>query len=313
MPSAKTESAFNQAAPAFLDLLVSSVQNASTLLGHTAFSSSQVASSQSRRDASRSPETFLQSVPGPERYVDVDGPISEEETLIRYDTPFAPSDPKRSLLLRTKLGLTAEERAVDPNVRVILDSFIHPRRWRDPATGVTWVQHACPYLTSRTETIETRARLRQKLQEFHVKRTGTCPIRTVLIAECFLEVIRQVVAECWERGLLLLHVHAERVAAQAAHRELFESRVGHAFRLALKGDKDTTAVQAEIGDLKVRIATLEAEERELRTKCADFSLYAEEQLLIEEKQHNDTMTSLRREGLLKRNQLEQMLAVPLPH
>ncbi|ESS63204.1 dynein arm light chain [Trypanosoma cruzi Dm28c] len=139
------------------------------------------------------------------KYIFVDGPVDPEVSLIRYDLPFAPSDPKRSLKLRRRLGLPLDERAVDPNVRIVIDSFITPRAWHDEA-GVLWLQHGSPHPVSRTETVETHDKLRRRMQELGVQRTGICPLRSLLLAECFLEVIRQVTAECWERGLLCLRL-----------------------------------------------------------------------------------------------------------
>lgn len=248
-------------------------------------------------------------VEGQPSYIDCDGPIDPDATLIRYDVPYAVHDSKKSLKLRASLGLGLEERVVDPNVRVIVDRFITPRRWTD-AQGTLWVQHASPYTTSRTETLETHHKLKRRLAQYAAKETGTCAIRTILIAECYMEVIRMVTCECWERGLLLLYVHAERVAAQVAHREIFESRVGHAFRLTLKGEKDTTTVEREIAALKAKIDALTQEEKNYRKLCDEFSAYAEEQTLIENKEHNDAVAALKKEGLLKRNQLEKMAQVP---
>ncbi|KPA78265.1 putative dynein arm light chain [Leptomonas pyrrhocoris] len=243
-------------------------------------------------------------------YVEVSGPADPSETLIRYDIPYAPGDPKRSLKLRRSHGLGAEERVVDPNVRVVIDSFITPRRWVDAETGVMWVQHASAFVSSRIEAAETQARLHEQLAAHQARTTGTSPIRSLLVAECILEVLRQVTAECWERGLLLLHVHSERVAAQAAHRRLFESRVGHAFRLALKGEKDVAKVEEDMTQLRQRVELLEREEAELRQKCNEFEAYAEEQLLIANKKHSDALVKLKKEGALKRAQLEQQLVIP---
>ncbi|CCW70321.1 unnamed protein product [Phytomonas sp. Hart1] len=244
-------------------------------------------------------------------FIDVDGPVNPEESLIVFDTPYAPEDPSKSLKLRQKLGLLqGEDHPVDPNVRIILDSFITPRRWRDPVTGTLWVQHASPHPRNRIETRTLHAAFHQRLRALHVRRTGTSPARTALTAECFLEVIRQVVTECWERGLLLLHVYAERVASQAAHREMFESRVGHAFRLALRGEKGASIAQHDKTRLQNRIHELERREQELKEGCETFAKSAEDELLIMEKKHNDAMVALKREYVRKKNQLERMLAVP---
>lgn len=266
-------------------------------------------------DAKDLHESILQLLPRDHRetatsFIDVSGPADPAETLIRYDVPYAPGDAKRSLKLRRTLGCGAEERVVDPNVRVVIDSFITPRRWTDAESGVTWVQHASPFPASRVEAAETQTRLRNQLEAHQARTTGTSPIRSLLVAECMLEVLRQVTAECWERGLLLLHVHAERVAAQASHRRLFESRVGHAFRLALKGEKDVTKVEEDMKQLRQRVQLLEKEEADLRQQCSEFEAYAEEQVLIANKKHNDALVKLKREGAQKRVQLEQQLVIP---
>ncbi|EAN77543.1 chrX additional, unordered contigs [Trypanosoma equiperdum] len=242
-------------------------------------------------------------------YAMVTGPVDPSTSLIRYELPFSPADPKRSVKLRRRFGEPIEESVVDPNVRVVLDSFIPPRAWYDD-DGVLWVQHASPKPASRTDTVETHEKLRRRLRETGAKRTGICPIRSLLLAECFLEVIRQVTVECWERGLVLLKIHAERVAAQTAHRELFESRVGYAFRLALKGEKDTSRVQQDLGKLKKRMEELAEEEKTLRQQCDEASARGEEEMLIVGKQHSDEVAAIKKEGILKRNQLEHMISMP---
>ena len=242
----------------------------------------------------------------PNRYLAVDGPVDSDKTLVSYDVPFAPEDPKKSLRLRQKLGLGPETREVDPNVRVVIDSFVKPRTWVE--NGVRWVQHASPFPAARIDAVDVRDKLRRLEKEMGAKATGICPIRSLLHAECFLEVIRQVTADCWERGLLLLKIHAERVEAQKAHRELFESRTGYAFRLALKGEKDTTAMISQIDSYKKRIVELQKEEEELKAQCDSFGKYAEEQLLIDEKKFNDEINALKKEATQKKNQLDALTA-----
>nr|CCC93334.1 unnamed protein product [Trypanosoma congolense IL3000] len=244
-------------------------------------------------------------------YLMVTGPADPNTTLIRYEFPFCPADPKRSVTLRSGFENIVESGTVDPNVRVVLDSFIPPRAWYDD-NGVLWVQHASPKPASRTDTVETHEKLKRRLRETGARRTGICPIRSLLLAECFLEVIRQVTVECWERGLVLLKIHAERVAAQTAHRELFESRVGYAFRLALKGEKDTSRVQQDLEKLRKRLEELAEEEKTLRQQCDEVSAQGEEQMLIVGKQHSDEVAAVKKEGIIKRNQLEHMIAMPTP-
>ena len=241
--------------------------------------------------------------------IEVDGPVDDDKTLIAFDVPFAPEDPKKTLKLRQRLGLGPEERHADPNAVAVIDSFIRPRTWTEG--GVRWVQKASPYPAPRIDAVRTKQRLAALVKEMGGRDTGVCPVRTYLHGECFIEVIRQVVAECWERGLLLLKVHAERVESQRAHRELFESRTGYAFRLALKGEKDTTAMVNRIERLKQMKIDLAKEELDLRDECKQLEVTYAEQLLIDEKRYNDELTALKKEANHKKNQLESLTA-PIP-
>ena len=239
-------------------------------------------------------------------YLQVDGPVDEDKTLIRYDVPYAPDDPKKSVKLRQKLGLSPETRPVDANVRAVIDSFIAPRTWVE--AGVQWVQRASPYPVARIEVVQTKEALAAMMLAQNGRATGVCPVRTFLYGECFIEVIRQTVADSWEAGLLLLKIHAERVMSQRAHREMFESRTGFAFRLALKGEKDTTAMVNNIKMLGERQITLTKEEAMWRAKCEDFGAASEEQWALDEKKRADEIKALNKEAAAKKSQLEQLTA-----
>lgn len=243
----------------------------------------------------------------PAKYLAVEGPVDEDATLIRYDVPYAPEDPKRTMKYRRKLGLDPELPEVDANVRAVLDSFIQPREWTD-GTGVRWVQHASPFPAARIDVVHTREKLRTLMAQQGARPTGVCPVRTYLYSECFIELIRQTVVESWERGLLLLKVHAERVLAQKAHRELYESRTGYAFRLALKGEKDTAAMIDRIQYLEGRKVELAEQEAVFHKMCDDFSSTSEETRKIDDKRRGDELTALRKEAAAKKSMLESLTA-----
>ena len=240
------------------------------------------------------------------KYLEVDGPVDEEKTLIRYDVPYAPDDPKKTNKLRMKMGLPPETRQVDKNVRAVIDSFIAPRTWVEG--GVQWVQRASPYPVARIDVVTTRDKLHAMVAAQGGRPTGVCPIRTFLYGECFIEVIRQTVAESWESGLLMLKIHAERVMSQKAHREMFESRTGFAFRLALKGEKDTASMVAKIEQLKKKQAQLIKEEAIWKKKCDEFGDSSDEQWALDEKRRNDEIKALNKEAAQKKTQLEALTA-----
>jgi hypothetical protein len=241
------------------------------------------------------------------RYIEVDGPIDPESSLITYDVPYAPEDPKKTMKYRQKLGLEPEAREADPNATAVIDNFIVPRQWVD-ANGVMWLQAASPHPASRIDVVRCREKLRSLIAAQGGRSTGVCPVRTYLYSECFVEMIRQTVAESWERGLLLLKVHAERVMAQKAHRELFETRTGYAFRLALKGEKDTAAMVNRITFLEKRKVDLAQQEEFFKQKCDDFALQSEEAMRLDEKRYTDELNALKKEAYQKKTMLESLTA-----
>lgn len=244
------------------------------------------------------------------QYIEVEGPVDPLLSAVEYDCPFAPEDPKKSLKLRQKLGLGPETRTVDPNVRVVIDSFITPRRWVEG--GTVWVQHASPFPAARINAVRTQQRLVQRLKEQqNIRDVGICSARSDIYAECFFEVIRQVTAECWERGLLLLKVYSECIEAQKAHRELFESRTGYALRLALKGDKDTEALKERVVVLKKRAAELAEQEAYYKEKNESFAQESIDQEHIDKKKWGEEINALKKESNAKRNLLEALTA-PIP-
>ena len=241
------------------------------------------------------------------QYIEVDGPVDEEQTLIRYAVPYAPEDPKKTAKFRKKLGLEPEAAPEDANVRAVLDSFIQPRKWVDQA-GTLWVQLSSAEPAARIDVVRTRDKLRGMAAQQGARPTGVCPVRTYLYSECFMEMIRQTVCDSWERGLLLLKVHAERVLAQKAHRELFESRTGYAFRLALKGEKDTAAMVDRIQFLNKRQGELADEEARYHKLCDEFGSSSDQTLKVDEKKYADELSALRKEAAQKKAQLESLTA-----
>ena len=169
-----------------------------------------------------------------------------------------------------------------------------------------WVQHASADPAARIDVVHTREKLRDMMDAQGGRPTGVCPVRTFLHSECFVELIRQTVVESWERGLLLLKLRGERVQAQKAHRELFESRTGYAFRLALKGDKDTAAMVEEITALKSKKENLIQEEEDLKRLCEEFLVKADEEIRLDEKRYGEELNQLKKEAYQKRTLLESL-------
>lgn len=247
----------------------------------------------------------------PIKFVNCDGPVDPATSLVSYDVPVAPEDARRSAKLRQKYGLppVTPETTPDRRVSAAVDSFIPPRQWVED--GVRWEQHASPFPSPRIDVVRLREKLHGLLTERGGQTHGLCPIRRGLYNECMLEVMRQTLTESWERGLLLLAVYRERTMTMDAHSELLDSRTGYAFRLALKGEKDTAAMANRVEHLKARRLELAREEEDLKVRCEQLTKYNEEKMREDEKRFSDELNALKKEMNHKKAQLES-LTVPVP-
>eukprot|EP00667_Euglena_gracilis_P023891 EG_transcript_27203 len=230
------------------------------------------------------------------------------DSLITWDLQFAPNDPKKTAKLRQKNDLPPYElRSQNQAAQEVIDRFIPPRTWMEDDT--IWEQHASSQPATRLEVVMLQENLNRLLKERGAKETGICPIRRALYAECFDELIRMVTAESVERGLLLLRVRDERRGTVLAYQTLFESRMGYAFRLALKGEQ-------EILENVQKIEAITSQKKDLEKQCEEWKARIErtlgeqeERFKEDEKKYADEINALKKENQAKKVQLENCCLV----
>eukprot|EP00760_Papus_ankaliazontas_P034634 PhM_4_TR7317/c0_g1_i1/m.88003/K10410/DNALI; dynein light intermediate chain, axonemal len=233
-----------------------------------------------------------------------------DSSLILWDIPFAPSDDRKTRRMRASAGLGPEiPRRSDAEVEMqsLLDKIIPPRIWVDD-DGTTWEQHASTQRSVLLDAVTLEERLRDRMEFDGARDTGICPIRRELYNECLSELCRQVMTEERERGLFLLKLRAEREGTIAAYRDLYESRMAFAARMAMKGDKESVRTTADIARLKEAKTRLLRQEEQLREECELATQRGDEVLKDDEKKNKDEITALNKEGTQKRTQLELLTA-----
>eukprot|EP01062_Namystynia_karyoxenos_P000432 TRINITY_DN10147_c0_g1_i1.p1 TRINITY_DN10147_c0_g1~~TRINITY_DN10147_c0_g1_i1.p1 ORF type:complete len:309 (+),score=123.72 TRINITY_DN10147_c0_g1_i1:77-928(+) len=232
------------------------------------------------------------------------------DSLVTWDCPVAPQDPRRTRKLRQKQGLSAQPgQTASVQAQDVIRRFIPPREWTD-ADGVQWVQEASTASASRLDCVLLQEKLDQQLFEAGARPTGVCPLRQGLYRQCFDEVLRQVTADGVERGILLLKVRQERERTIEAYKQILESRAGYAFRTALKGDKDTYRMTTRIAELKRKKQSLIDDEERLKQEELRVRAEGEEQAKEDEKRRKDELGMLLKEAQLKKAQLEAITALP---
>eukprot|EP01012_Entosiphon_sulcatum_P059492 TRINITY_DN83923_c0_g1_i1.p1 TRINITY_DN83923_c0_g1~~TRINITY_DN83923_c0_g1_i1.p1 ORF type:complete len:261 (+),score=48.25 TRINITY_DN83923_c0_g1_i1:46-828(+) len=245
------------------------------------------------------------------------------ESLISWNLPVAPHDPKKTSKLQQKTvaqasqeisnlsassaGKTGDlpplERATHPQAQEIINRFIPPREWQEE-DGTLWVQTASNRPATRLEVVQLAEKLQRLLIEQGAKPTGQCPIRRRLYDECFDELTRQVTAECPERGLLLLRMRDERRQTLQAYASLFESRVGYAFRFTLKGEQEIFANQRKIEQVKAYKQQLQKQVDDCQRKIELTVKQSEDKFKEDEKRYVEELNVLKKENLAKKTQLE---------
>lgn len=72
-----------------------------------------------------------------------------------------------------------------------------------------WMQHVSQEPATRLDIVTLQEQLDKALSERKARDTGICPVRDQLYSQCFDEIIRQVVLDGPERGLLLMRTRDE--------------------------------------------------------------------------------------------------------
>jgi|Transcript_28920 dynein light intermediate chain len=233
---------------------------------------------------------------------------TKEDSLITWDSPYAPQDAKKTSKLRQKKDLPPfDTRPQNPAAQEVIDRFILPKTWEED--DAVWIQKASAQPATRLEVVTLQEKLNSMLHDLGAKDTGICPVRKKLYAECFDEVIRQVTAECVERGLLLLRVRDERRATVQAYQTLFESRMGYGFRLALKGEQEILENMHRIQTVADAKEQLEKQCEEWKAKIEKTLKEQEERFKEDDKKYADEINSLKKENQAKKIQLENCCLV----
>eukprot|EP01065_Artemidia_motanka_P034839 TRINITY_DN4272_c0_g3_i1.p2 TRINITY_DN4272_c0_g3~~TRINITY_DN4272_c0_g3_i1.p2 ORF type:complete len:276 (+),score=88.36 TRINITY_DN4272_c0_g3_i1:310-1137(+) len=250
------------------------------------------------------------AVPEPEAPAFTMEEALSDECMVVWACPTAPADPRKTRKLRQKQGLPPHEHTpINAQALDVIKRFAPSREWTD-ADGVQWVQHVCTEPASRLDSVLLAEKLDKKLYESGARPTGICPQRQKMYRECFDELVRQITAESAERGILLLKVRRERERMIDAYKQILESRAGYAFRIALKGDKDTYIMKTRIAELTNKKRQLIEEEEKLKQEEIKVRAQGEEQAKEDEKRRKEELGMLLKEAQLKKAQLEAITALP---
>ncbi|XP_057702620.1 axonemal dynein light intermediate polypeptide 1-like [Corythoichthys intestinalis] len=204
--------------------------------------------------------------------------------------------------LRSRKSITSTLEEIKQKNENILNVIFPPRKWEQ--ANKEWVQKVCGEASTRLDVVSVEEELDKKLLQTRAMETGICPLRRQLYTECFDELIRQVVLNCPERGLLLLRVRDEIRMTIAAYQTFYESSMVFGVRKALHDEQDKMALKDKIADLEHLNVELRQKLDRQKKKYEEVVKLAVEKMEAQEKKCTEEILSLRKSNQQLKVQLE---------
>lgn len=227
--------------------------------------------------------------------------VTPPDSLMRYDAPIfvglEPSVEGSNIKPKSDNNQTAK-------MEDMLNSMLPPREWTEES-GV-WMQHVSQEPASRIDIITLQEKLDKALAERKARETGICPVRDQLYSQCFDEIIRQVVLDGPERGLLLMRTRDEIRMSIDAYKTLYQSSVTFGIKKQLRAEVGLPELEEKAAQMETEKANLELELQELRSKFDMMEKRENEKRLADEKRRKEELDFLKYQGQHLDTFLKQM-------
>lgn len=227
--------------------------------------------------------------------------VTPPDSLVRYDAPIfvglEPSVEGSNTKPKSDNNQTAK-------MEDMLNSMIPPREWTEES-GV-WMQHVSQEPASRLDIVTLQEKLDKALADRKARETGICPVRDQLYSQCFDEIIRQVVLDGPERGLLLMRTRDEIRMSIDAYKTLYQSSVTFGMKKQLRAEEGLPALEEKAAAMEQEKANLELELQELRSKFEMMEKKENERKLADEKRRKEELDFLKYQGQHLDSFLKQM-------
>lgn len=193
-------------------------------------------------------------------------------------------------------------------IEEILNTIIPPREFHLQSKGQVWVQTAMSVPATRNEVVQLQEELNKRLKQRQANDTGICPIREELYAQCFDELIRQIIISFKKRGLLLACVRDQINMTISSYKKLYESSIAFGIRKSIQADKYKGEMNNKIKDLDEECMELKREVDELREKIQVTRALGDEKRKEAEDNHSESILKIKKENSVLREDLETRLS-----
>ena len=168
------------------------------------------------------------------------------------------------------------------------------------------MQHVSQEPASRIDIVTLQEKLDKALAERKARETGICPVRDQLYSQAFDEIIRQVVLDGPERGLLLMRTRDEIRMSIDAYKTLYQSSVTFGIKKQLRAEVGVPALEEKAAQMEAEKADLELELQELRSKFDMMEKRENERRLADERRRKEELDFLKYQGQHLDSFLKQM-------
>lgn len=170
------------------------------------------------------------------------GVLINQDSLVRYCNPIV------ICTTPTKLGSyefvddadNSCKGGLTDSIEEVLNCIVPPREWVEH--NVQWRQTVSCEPATRDDVINLCKKLDIRLEQEGARNFGICPIRSVLLMQCFDEIIRQVSVSCVDRGLLLLRARDEIRKALDTYQTVFESSIIFSLHIAAEVEQQKSDI-----------------------------------------------------------------------
>jgi len=253
--------------------------------------------------------------------------ISQNISLIKYDTPFlvstSISDKKRleelddnneqnDIFLRNLIYKKAgneEFQAEDCSVKDALNKILPPKKTFQ--NDQLWVQYVSCTPVTKVEVLNLQEGLDRRLQTNQARETGICPIRENLYNECFDELIRQVTINCLERGILLLRIKKEVEMTVNSYQSLYESAIAYGIRTALISEESKSKMDEQIKRIDDDCNYLTDKINKLEKEIETISIQDEKKRQEENEKHEKIVKDYREKNNKLKDEIKNKLSSAL--
>jgi len=149
---------------------------------------------------------------------------------------------------------------------------------------------------TRFDVEQLQVDLAKALARRKARLSGICPVREDLYSQCFDELIREVMLNNKERGLLLCKIREDVKMTIDAYKILYRSSVTFGTRKHLEAEEGVDEMQARVAELQALQKAKQDEQAQLINKLDLVEKRASERRAIDGKERKEEISFLKYQG-----------------